>query len=290
MLQEDAKTETEGAWGLANLRLIGTAGYLDRNAFLAMLNGRRPKWLPHSKIVRRGLHLRKTLQSRDIDSSAQLRLYIDEWLDTGLTKDGAEAPRARDLTKAFEAHAAISRCVGKLPMQFELRRDGLVLRLPIWFGKLPLEMDTPLETADKLCALFFLCDWRSKLAKCRRAGCGRYFELKHWNRTYSRLIACPGCARTRSAVLSTSNARKEAEMEVYRLVAKRFRKQVAKSVAWHQDQKLRARIIRFINARIADGDTLRRVYRHSLTGKWLSRSKNRIGIEEIVKGEIHAQS
>jgi hypothetical protein len=255
-----------------------------------MLNAPRPEWLPPGKIVRRGLHRKKTLQSPALDPSAQLRLYIDQWLDTGMTAQGAETPSTRDLAKAPGAHAAISRFASKLRVQFEVRRDGLGLRLPSWSGKKPLEMETPLETADKLCALFFLCDWRLRLAKCRRAACGRYFELKHWNRVYKRGIACPDCARVRSALLSTSKAREKAETELYRLVARRFGKRIAKTPNWHRDPKLRAEIIQFMNARIADRDSLRSVYRASLTGKWLSWPKNRNGIEKVVKGRIHAES
>jgi hypothetical protein len=303
VLQDEPKPEADNAWRWAdklfdslsspeldNLKLARTVGYLDRSAFVAMLNARRPEWLPPGKIVRRGLHLRKTLRSPDIVPSAQLRLYIDEWLDTGMTAQGAETSSARDLTKAPGAHAAISRFAGTLRVQLEVRRDGLGLRLPNWSGKKPLERETPLEMADKLCALFFLCDWRLRLAKCRRAACGRYFELMHWKRVYKRGIACPDCARVRSAVLSTSKARKKAETELYRLVARRFGKRIAKTPDWYRDPKLRAEITQFMKARIEDRDSLRSVYRASLTGKWLSWSKNRYGIEEIVKGRIHAGS
>jgi hypothetical protein len=187
-------------------------------------------------------------------------------------------------------------------------RDGLILKLPSELGndepnltaqpmlKLPLLAtltERPrTELPDRLFSLFLLCNWRPKLAKCRRADCGRYFELKHWNRTYKRGIRCPECQRKRSqetAVLSTSKSRKQAESELYRQAAKRFGKRIAKQPAWYSDPKVKCEMIDFLNEQIAKSDSLLSVYRRCLTGKWLGWKKNRDGIERAAKGRIHAK-
>jgi hypothetical protein len=159
-------------------------------------------------------------------------------------------------------------------------------------GKTPREQIAQ-EAATRLFTLFALSDWHVRLAQRRQAKCGRYFELKHWNRSYKKGMLCHDCARIRSlqsALLSTSKARELAERELYRQVARHFKNRIANHPNWHGDPKLRAGIIELLNERIADDESLRTVYRHPLTGKWLSWSKNRRGIEDAAKGKNHAES
>jgi hypothetical protein len=139
---------------------------------------------------------------------------------------------------------------------------------------------------SRILALFFLSDWRHKLAKCRR--CGVYFLLKHWNRTYKRGIACSVCARTRSAMTSTANARAEALAELYRLAAQRFGRRIAKRPGWSRDAQFKAEIVDYLNAR-GGSARLKSVYPGGITPKWVAWAKNRRGIEKAMKGTIHAK-
>jgi hypothetical protein len=178
-------------------------------------------------------------------------------------------------------------------------RDGVSMDIPSLAssmgglsGKTPREQIAQ-EAATRLFTLFALSDWHVRLAQRRQAKCGRYFELKHWNRSYKKGMLCHDCARIRSlqsALLSTSKARELAERELYRHVARHFKNRIANHPNWHGDPKLRAGIIELLNERIADDESLRTVYRHPLTGKWLSWSKNRRGIEDAAKGKNHAES
>jgi hypothetical protein len=221
--------------------------------------------------------------------NAQLRMYVDEWLDTGV-KNGVEDPRTRDLTQAPHACWAVRSFSSKRTFYLEPGPDGLYLQFPNESGERVIASpnEQPIDQANRLFSLFLMCDWRLKLAKCRR--CGDYFELKQCNRSYKRGIACPGCARVRSAVLSTSKARKNAETALYCLVARRFGRRIGRTPNWYRDPRLRAEIIEFVNERIRNSNSLVSVYRKRLTGKWLSWFKNRDGIEKALKRKVHAES
>lgn len=302
MLQDEPTREPDTPWGWAaglwlapedlfsrddGFNLKGALGVLNRDGFLSELN--RLRDCPQS-VSRLRPSLLHHLPHVPVLMNAQLRMYVDEWLDTGVRDDGVEDPRTRDLTKAPNACYAVRAFAGKQRLWLEPASDGLYLRFPSEREGRGIAAlgDSAMDQANRLFSLFFLCDWRLRLAKCRR--CGDYFELNHWNREYKRGTACGRCARVRSAVFSTSRAREQAETELHRLVARRFGKRIVKSPDWHRDPKLRSAIIGFVNQQIAKRHGLLSVYRHSLTGKWLSWSKNRDGIERAAKGKLHAES
>jgi hypothetical protein len=274
-------------------------GSLNRDAFLRLLNTNR-KTAQNTVDVNFIARLRVSAVAKalgfqhfanKVSLDAQLRLYVDDWLRTGRTKDGVETPTARDLTKAPTACEAIRSFANRQRLWLEPKPDGLHLYLPN-----ELTPDTPpgrqaLETADRVFALFLMCEWRSKLAKCR--SCGRYFELKHWNRTYKRGTLCPKCQRAKSiegAKHSTSTARRAAVSELYRLAGRGFARQIVAHPEWRDDPKLKTEIIQYLNSRIFAAQDLRAVYPRGITEKWLGWAKNRNGIEHELKKGKHAKS
>jgi hypothetical protein len=302
VLRDKPKTGTDDPWDWAaslplapealfsrddGFSLRGVRGVLNRDRFLSELNQFRdfPQTVSKMTLTSRGspsiLH---HLPRVPVLMNAQLRMYVNEWLDTGL-KGGIEDPRARDLRKAPNACWAIRSFANKQKLRLEPAPDGLYLHFPSEREARGIAGlgDSALDQANRLFSLFFLSDWRARLAKCRR--CGDYFQLKQSNRSYKRGIACTRCARVRSAVLSTSNTRKWAETELFRLVAKRFGRRIARYPDWHRDTKFRARIIAFLIERIRGDNRLAFVYPRGITGKWLSWSKNRAGIEKAAKGD-----
>ncbi len=288
------RTTTEAG----EFRIQDARGFLDREEFLARLNGRLGS-------VRGGRDAQLWFalsRMEDSETSAQLKLYVDEWLDTGVGKDGVEDPRNRDLTKAPNAHRAIKRFSRKRTAELTVTSDGLFVRFlsrpPVTTGDLMQRVGLPKQTAedaDRLFALFCLSDWHGKLAKCRRADCCRYFELRRWNRVYKRGTLCPECTRARSlesAGRHTSHVRKVAESELYRLVAKQFSKRITKDPKWHESQSLKAVIIQYLSRNIEDNGSLGAVYRsggrQGISLKWLGWAKHQGGIESAVKELTHA--
>lgn len=325
---------TKAKAGAAEFRILDARGIFDSERFLLFLNNELGNeaqkeaeyldllakstgelWGAVNKEITPTLRrlLRDAVQ-REAKTGAQLRGYVDEWLDTGVASDGVEDPRERDLTKTRSAGGAVQRFSGKQRLELAVSREGLSVRIlavpnPTVDYLMTNIVDilgsgdcsdqarsgaygAPQDNADGLFALFCLSSWRLRLAKCKR--CGRYFWLKHWNRAYKRGTACPKCTRTRSmesAMLSTSRAREQAERELYHRAAKRFGKWIVKQPNWYRAAapRVRAEMIDFLNEQITSSHSLLSVYRHRLTGKWLSWSKNRDGIERAVKGRIHAE-
>ncbi len=281
-----------GNSGLSRLKPVEILGGVNRDQFLGVLN--RSRDLPGSVSKLReggrlGDHIR--LRNADVSHDHQLRLYVDEWLQTGLT-EGLENPSSRDLLKAPNACAAVRR-FGEKAVQLAPSGKGLQLRFPIVQGGHSIRPpEAAIDAPDRLFSLFMLCDWRMRLAKCRRAGCGRYFELKHWNREYKRGTVCPQCQRLRSlesAISSTSKARKAGEAELYRMAARHFKKKLLTTTEWYRDQRFKARIVSFLNEQIKRSDTLKRAYPREITCKWLSWSKNRNAIEKAARGAGYAE-
>ena len=284
----------------------GDGAFLNRISFLATLNDDLEPWDAADLDARYPtdpdfVHEMKGAVGRINEEAEefqrQLRMYVDEWLDTGVT-NGIEEPRSRDLTNAPHAFEAIQRFAGKQRLKLEVTRDGFLVRVPQYWSAsnsgenaatvIARDEWTAEDRADRILTLFWLSGWQLQLAKCRRADCGRYFWLNHWNRKFKRGILCPDCTRVlslESAVLATAKTRKEAENELYRLAAKQFSKRISKEPNWHKDPKLRAAIIGFLNDRIKEGRSLSSTYPHGITGKWLSWSKNRRGIEKTANRE-----
>src|SRR5258706_6675702 len=82
-------------------KLVEILGVLSRDRFFAALNENRDSPQRSFKLKpRSALGNAIRLSSAVVSMSAQLRLYVDEWLDTGVSPQGVENPSARDLTKA----------------------------------------------------------------------------------------------------------------------------------------------------------------------------------------------
>jgi hypothetical protein len=275
-------------------RPVGFEGGLNREHFFAVLNGDRDgqqATFDLSSVKSLGDIVRSC--SAVISVNAQLRLYVDEWLNTGVSGDGVEVPATRDLTRAPNACAAVRVFTARTQLLLWPVREGVVFVLPTESGpKQDSIAELPIVVANRLFCLFLLCDWRVRLAKCRWPGCGLYFELKHWNRAYKRGILCPECRRGRSlasAVRSTADARDVAEKKLYRLAARRFRSRLVKGPSWQDDPTFRTKLIDFLNSRIKASDNLNTAYPHGITSKWLSWAKNRDAIEEAAKGTSNAK-
>ena len=237
---------------------------------------------------------------------ARLRVYVDEVLETGTTDEGIEDPKQRDLAKAPMSWQAIQRFSRENPTQFAIAGDGISVSFPsgrmISLGKLmqatstrqPIE--SPIAVADRYFGLLVLSGWQRKLGKCRTADCGRYFWLRHPNRTFKRGTFCPECTRARSrdsAVLNTSQGREAAERRLYQLAASHFSGRIKRDPNWHKDKRLKADVVNYLTNRISRDETLKAVYlageRAGITAKWLGWAKNRQGIEKAIKEASNAK-
>jgi hypothetical protein len=225
------------------------------------------------------------LNGADADVSVILRKWIDEWLESGRDQGDLESPQTRSFKKAHN--------VGQAAYEFTDRRKirfmGWLQNLELWLT-LPSEGDSLIagDTARQNLVFFLLSDLRFRLAKCRREGCGRYFVLTHWKRTYKRGTLCSEHQRLRSlesAAQATAKDRHRAEEKLYELTAKRFGRRIRSNDNWAQDAALKEQLVECLNSEISADPELSRVYRAGVTKKWLSWAKNRRGIEAAVRGK-----
>ena len=127
---------------------------------------------------------------------------------------------------AGSASRAVLRSSQRHPLELAISSEGVSIRLlsepklsydsdvmnKIWLSAVRDKWEFLMprkarEQADGLFTVFCLSSLRLKLAKCRRSQCGRYFELKHWNRSYQRGTFCPECNANRSALECTKRKR-----------------------------------------------------------------------------------
>lgn len=226
--------------------------------------------------------------------SERLRRRVDEWLDSGRTTGGVECPAGRNYVDA----KAVSAAVDTYSSRGKICLRGAGNSLQLWFdlqdGKAPkdgrawpwqLFIDT---VAGEKLVLFLLSDLSYKLAKCRDPNCGRYFVLKHWNRTYKTGTLCDVCRRIRSlksAAAATVDEREETQHKLHVCAAKRFRGQIAANSNWHRDPKLKDRLAHYLNGKIENSADLARAYPNGVTGKWVARKANWAAIEATAKKE-----
>jgi hypothetical protein len=181
-------------WTGIQVPLALTEDLIGFTTFRKILNGHHPAWLSSG------------------DVHTPLKRCVDEWLDTAVTQDGTEDARQRQLAKAPSACAAIQRfSKNQLPGIEVTPESQISVRLHETLAGFD---GLPQDVADKLCTLFFLCDWQVRLAKCRRTECGRYFELKQWNRVYTKGTVCSkDCTRIRSqqSALEATKRRRDQE-------------------------------------------------------------------------------
>jgi len=206
--------------GAGDFRIQNVRGTLDREWFLDLLNDRLGSVRADRELTADSLP-QLFLEMEDAKASSRVRLCLDEWLDTGVEKTGAEDPRERDLTRAPNAQKAIRRFSRTRPVELTIEPDGLSVNFvpsqPVSARDLMQRVGRPEQTAqdrsDRFVALFLLSPWRWKLAKCRRVQCGHYFELRQWNRSYERGTFCPKCTRIRSLESALESTKRKREQD-----------------------------------------------------------------------------
>src|SRR6185437_16732956 len=275
-----------GGMGLGPYHRLGPLNltqHLDEGEFIQLLNDRRKTNAANSGL----LPLMPVFPS----VPEIIREWIDEWLYSGRDPGGVEKSAERHFTEGSKASLAAY----EYSKRNRIGLLGISGSLEVWFSPYETDNGRPRllgvrneDIAREKLVFFLLSEFRFKLAKCRKEGCGKYFALKHWKRTYKRGTVCADCQRIRSqesAAKATSGDRIQAEWMLSRLAAKKFSKQILRNPNWVNDRHLRESLVKYLNTQIERVDLLRAVYlsgpRNGITGKWLSRAKNWKSIEMI---------
>jgi hypothetical protein len=179
--------------------------------------------------------------------SRALCKHVDEWLGTGISSDGSEAPFRRELFLTAVAKCAAIEFVEKHPPSawFSANKPGLVVAFgevrhyqTDWTGLL-----TNAQTdADCLFTRLLASDWKENLCKCRY--CGSYFIKEKLRRhTYRNGIFCSReHERHANAARCTSNKRRSARKALIEVAANELCKRAVSSHAWQTDKQLKIKL------------------------------------------------
>lgn len=281
-------------WGPSvSLELVKPIQSVKVDALLALLNRKVPKpvQVPGSMqpLASTGV---EPIKFETIRSTHEvLKLWIDEWLDTGRSEYG-EDPRTRSIQTAENVMLAV----------YEFCKRGRAILMPegnslgLWLVKYDPEPKStlrpafgprPEDYAREHLVFFLLSELRFTLAKCRGEHCDTYFLLKHKNRLYKRGTFCDSCQRhrsQRSARQATVREREDVKLTLHRGVARRFGKDIRRNPLWHRDEGLKEKISLFLNTRFGEKELVRAAYPKGITGKWVANKKNWDPIERAAKG------
>lgn len=287
-----------GKWMQSSAKETGqTVGNLDQLMLLAGLGKPVTKKTPirvadpqprhqlgHLRVVDQigELTLLDALNSGDPDH-AELVQWVDECLATGRDARGAERPALRKIPSKGDAWKGWMSADKDIMLGLEEGRPVLIVDL------LGRHLGTGIgeeESNSRLFLGFVLSKLFTLLAKCKV--CGRYFILRQPNRTKPYLDGtfCADHQQERhkgQKARSTAQAREEAKVTLYELIASAFKKAINKDPEWFADPSLKERIVTHVNDAISKSDELRAIYRAGITAKWLAYAENRRGINAAVR-------
>jgi hypothetical protein len=186
--------------------------------------------------------------------ATRLRMYVDEWIDTGVTANGGEVPLKRDLVKAPGANKLLRDYVEqhRPTLPFSPKRLEFVFEMcypAVADGSLAAARRFDLvsgafEEAARLFTGLMLSEWGQRLCKCRHIACGRYFLKECLRRSplvhgtfccakHQRQASASDCVRT-----SRANQRQEL-IEKAAAILVRWR---ITNPQWQEDRKRKLKL------------------------------------------------
>jgi hypothetical protein len=207
-----------------------------------------------------------------------LRSYVDQWIDTGVSRDGREdltergllrgewfqqgrlLPFAIEKSKALEDVLTVVLEVFRQNPQVFLSADGLQIAFPALQPKLehaPLN-DLAERAAKRFFVWFLASDLRAKLGKCRAC---HLYEIKT-RKTYKRGTYCRLCKAKASARELTQKKRQDLKRRRKKELGAVLRSR--KTGIDLNDLATRKRLAKEVNRRVKGGP--------EITSKWVKRN------------------
>jgi hypothetical protein len=224
--------------------------------------------------------------------STKLRVYVDEWIASGILGDGGDSPMERSLLKAREATKFLRQFAkqsrprlflfppklefvvmldGENDYPMEQRAPGKRLGPRSW-------ADLAMEKTAQLFAGMMMSDWPHTICKCRY--CGIYFVQERIRKTsYPYGIYCCREHRQRaSAQACTTKRRQRIKSTLVSFAARSLCQQGIRSADWQNDLNRKTTLVKDINRHIRkDGGSELRKYAGVVHINWVT--TNQVGIE-----------
>ena len=213
-------------------------------------------------------------------TSAHLRHYVDEWLKTGLRRDGSEYVRERDLTKTPHAGMAFRDYLDKARPGWTSAPNPLGVQLVIarpsdYHDHVPDFFEAQIVKAKRLFAGMMLSDWKDRVCKCRFLRCGRYFIHPKPRDRYKHGIFCNAkCARSAAAVASMGLSRSRGRERLVEAAARKLGDWRVAGPEWQDDSDRKRRLVEHLCILIARERL--HGYKQEVKVNWVTRHKRAI--------------
>jgi len=192
--------------------------------------------------------------------ATQLRQYVDEWLETGLSDDGRETLELRSWIRAPRALTVLEDYASKQDPRLRFRRVPAEFVVDVGSSEDPWQTSAitglldPIGRAWREVArlLFGLVtsDWGSRLCKCRYALCGRYFVHLKPRRSYKHGTFCGNHQMAWTATRQVKERRHLARSALIDLAATELLKMRINGPHWQVDRQRKIQLAKDISAQI----------------------------------------
>jgi hypothetical protein len=211
-------------------------------------------------------------------TSATLRTYVDEWVDTGRFPDGSESPQKRNLFSARDTYHAVYTCLKQNPVPCELvlypRHVEVSLVQRTWDAVATNFFDAQLVEATRIFLGILISEWRFRLCKCRYGPCGRYFLHPKPRALYRHGTFCtPDHLRRAAALDSVRKSRRRAADALSSEAARKLREWGCAS-SWANDAKVKGRLATHLCMFIVKKKL--HAYRQEVKLNWITRHQDAI--------------
>ena len=229
--------------------------YVERQPTLASL-GTVPPWMHLFERFGRtdpGVFERQIVATR-------LRMYVDEWIDTGVTPNVGEVPLKRDLVKAPAATKLLRDYVEqhqptlpffpkRLEFVFEMCHPAVAYGSFASARRFDL-VSRAFEEAARLFAGLMLSEWGQRLCRCRYRACGQYFLIERLRRAplVHGTFCCPEHQRKASAGDCVRKSRANHRRELIEKAAAILVRWRIASFQWQEDRNRKLRLASALSA------------------------------------------
>lgn len=211
--------------------------------------------------------------------TARLRQLVDEWIATGFTADG-DCPWSRELSRAYEAIAAVRSCVATNPCSLHFdEKSGEVL---VGVGAPPHRLipELPFSSAIAEADMMFTCmiasaEWKYQISRCGYLRCGQYFVHPRPRDCYRHGMFCSREHQRRASADALTKARRS-NMQ-YDLIQNAATLLVSwqKGAGWQDDRRLKTRLAARVSGRLSKIPALR-AGRDEVKANWVTRHRAEI--------------
>jgi hypothetical protein len=259
-------------------RMAEIEKYVERQPTLASL-GTVPPWMHLCEgfgCTDPGVFERQIVATR-------LRMYVDEWIDTGVTPNVGEVPLKRDLVRAPAATKLLRDYVEqhrptlpsspkRLEFVFEMCHPAVAAGSLASARRFDLVSRAFEETA-RLFAGLMLSEWGQRLCRCRYRTCGQYFLKESLRRAplVHGTFCCPEHQRKASAVDCVRKSRANHRWELIEKAAAILVRWRIASPQWQEDRNRKLKLASALSA-----TQLCQRHKLALRSNWVTRHRHPI--------------